>query len=395
MWTGNVAVVAKVTESSAPPSLGVIGAGQLARMMAESASELGIELAVLAMSPEDSACSVAAAVIVGSPDDGARLMELSGRVDAVTLDHELVDLDVLEWLRARGVPVHPSPAAVKFAADKAFQREQFAAAGIAVPRFCVMAQWSEEAFDQFALSIAGVPVIKAARGGYDGRGVALPETLDAARALAREWVIDAPIVLEERLELLVEIAALIVTSASGERKQWPVVQTVQHDGMCSEVRYPSGLNDDTVAVAQKMANDVANVVNAVGVLAVEMFVTPRGLFVNEVATRPHNSGHWTIEGSVTSQFENHLRAVLDLPLGSTESITAAAVMVNVVGSQSPGNLAGALAVLGAHVHDYGKQWRPQRKLGHVTALGDDLASAHVRAWVAAEALGTSATKESL
>jgi 5-(carboxyamino)imidazole ribonucleotide synthase len=385
--------VAKVTELSTPPSLGVIGAGQLARMMAESASELGIDVVVLAANPLDSACNAASRVIVGEPSDGQALLNLSNGVDAVTLDHELVDGDVLEWLEARDVTLHPSPRAVKFAANKSFQRLEFSAAGITVPRFAVMSEWNAATFDEFAASIAAVPVIKAASGGYDGRGVAFCSSLDAARELAREWTIDGEIVLEEPLELLGEIAALIVTSASGERKSWPIVRTVQHDAMCSEVQYPCGLDDDTITRAHALADQVAATVNAVGVMAVEMFVTPTGVVVNEVATRPHNSGHWTIEGSLTSQFENHVRAVLGLPLGATDVTANAVVMVNVVGSSQPGSLAQALAVPGVHVHDYGKQWRPKRKLGHVTATGNSVADARVRAWEAAEALGTSATKE--
>ncbi len=391
--TGNVAVVAKVTELSEPPSLGVIGAGQLARMMAESASELGIDVVVLASSPDDSACKTASRVIVGDPHDGERLIELANSVDALTLDHELVDLDVLEWLEAREVPLHPSPRAVKFAANKSFQREQFAAAGIATPRYRVLKKWSGAEFDEFAASVTGIPVIKASSGGYDGRGVAFPSSLEHARELAELWSSDAEVLLEERLELLGEIAALIVTSSNGQRKTWPLVRTLQHDAMCSEVQFPCGLSDQQISEAQALANHVATVVDAVGVLAVEMFVTTSGIYVNEVATRPHNSGHWTIEGSVTSQFENHVRAVLGLPLGDTDVTAGAVVMVNVVGSSQRADMSRALAVPGAHVHDYGKQWRPQRKLGHVTALGNDLAGTRVRAWEAAEALGTSATKE--
>jgi 5-(carboxyamino)imidazole ribonucleotide synthase len=379
----------------APRSLGVIGAGQLARMMAESASELGIELVVLAANPDDSACAVSTHVIVGEASDGERMGELARRVDAITLDHELVDLDVLECIRSRGVDVHPSVEAVRFAADKQHQRESFAAAGVAVPRFLVLEQWNESAYDDFVHTLTSPPVIKAARGGYDGRGVVLAASFDLARTLAESWCNDVVVIVEEKLELLGELAALIVTSATGERRSWPVVRTVQHDGMCSEVRFPCGFDETVINEATALANKVANVVCAVGVLAVEMFVTDRGVLVNEVATRPHNSGHWTIEGSVTSQFENHVRAVLGLPLGDTSHVAPAAVMVNLVGDSSPGDLAQALAVRGAHIHDYGKQWRPGRKLGHVTVIDDDQASAHVRAWEAAKAFATSATKESL
>lgn len=392
--TGSVVLVAKDTEQPLPSAVGVIGAGQLARMLGESASALGIELYVLA--PEDEALRAQSTswLVIGSPNDRASLHDLAAVVDVITLDHELVDLDLLGELVEQGHVVYPSPAATMFAARKDYQRRTFSALGVPVPAFCILDEWSEERFDAFAATLAAPPVVKATSGGYDGRGVVVAQTLFDARRAAQEFVSNAPVLLEERVELLGEIAVLLVTSATGERRVWPVVRTVQQDGICTEVRFPSGFSDKVEAEALEVATRVANAVGAVGVLAVELFVTSRGVIVNEVATRPHNSGHWTIEGTVTSQFENHLRAVLGLPLGSTEPTAPAVVMVNVVGSTVTRDVAAALAVDGLHLHDYAKQFRLGRKLGHVTVVGDDATSVRVRAWTGAEALGTAAIRES-
>jgi 5-(carboxyamino)imidazole ribonucleotide synthase len=385
--------VPKDTQPRAPRAVGVIGGGQLARMLAEAASELGVHLVALCANGDDAAAATATRTIVGGPSDPRAVRELAGSVDALTLDHELVDLELLDELVAEGVAVRPSPAAVRFAARKDHQRAALSAAGVPVPRFAVVDGADDGAFDAFCAGLDGPPVVKAARGGYDGRGVVVPATLEAARDAVRELRQFSPVVLEERLDLLGELSVLVVTGADGQRRHWPVVRTIQRDSMCAEVLFPSGLAEDVERDALEVAERVADLVGAVGVLAVELFVTARGVLVNEVATRPHNSGHWTIEGAVTSQFENHLRAVLGLPLGSTEPTAAAAVMVNVVGSARPGDLAAALALEGVHVHDYGKPWRPGRKLGHVTVLGGDPERARVRAWEGAEALGTSLAKE--
>jgi 5-(carboxyamino)imidazole ribonucleotide synthase len=237
--------------------------------------------------------------------------------------------------------------------------------------------------------------VKAAGGGYDGRGVVVTDSVAHAREVARAMSVAGPVVLEERVEILSEIAVVFVTGRDGHRRRGPTVRTVPHNNMCAEVLFPSGLDDATEAEAVAVAERVADVVGAVGVLAVELLVTARGVLLNEVATRPHNSAHWTIEGSVTSQFENHLRAVLGWPLGSTDARAPAVAMVNVVGRDTPGDIASALAVRGAHVHDYGKEFRPGRKLGHVTALGDSLVTARVTAWAGADALRTAVTKGSL
>ncbi len=376
-------------------TVGVIGAGQLARMMGESASSLGVTLVVLAEHSDDAATAVAARTVMGTPFDESAVRELARQVEVITLDHELVDLDLLRTLTGEGVTVHPSPDATQFAARKDHQRATFAHAGVPVPRHSILTAWNDAAFDEFTAVLDAPPVVKAIRGGYDGRGVVIATSLDDAREAARTMLEHTAILLEERVTLRGEVAVVVVTSSTGERRQYPVVRTIQHDGLCTEVLYPCGFSDDVIASALAIADQVADLVGAVGVLAVELFVTPDGVVLNEVATRPHNSGHWTIEGAVTSQFENHLRAVLGLPLGATTPTSDVVVMVNVVGAHAPGRLEDALRVDDAHVHDYGKHWRPGRKLGHVTVTGSDRDDVRVRAWESAEALGTVAPKESL
>jgi 5-(carboxyamino)imidazole ribonucleotide synthase len=387
-----VAVVAKATNPLPQARVGVVGGGQLARMMGEAASALGIELHVLAAHADDPAAAVAR-VTVGEPH-GEALFDFARSVDAVTLDHELVDLDALARAEAAGAVVAPSAAAVRFAARKDYQRTEMARHGVPVPRHVVLRTFDARAVEAFAVQVGGPPVVKAAGGGYDGRGVVVSDTVADAVAAARELGAAGPVVLEERVEIVSEVAVVFVTGRDGSRRRWPTVRTVPENNMCAEVLFPCGLESATEATAIAVAERVADGVGAVGVLAVELLVTPSGVLLNEVATRPHNSAHWTIEGAVTSQFENHLRAVLGWPLGATEARARAVAMVNIVGGSTPGSMADALSIRGAHVHDYGKIFRPGRKLGHVTALDDDVAAARVTAWAGAFALHTAATKGS-
>lgn len=372
--------------------VGLVGGGQLARMCGEAASALGIEVVVLAAHREDAAADVAHEVLVGAPTDPAALGALADRVDAVTFDHELVDLEAVTALERAGHVVAPSAAALRFAADKAHQRRNLAAAGLPVPHHVVLEGDLEadlEALDRFSEALGHVPVAKAARGGYDGRGVVVADDAAEVRAACRRWrASGVAVVLEERVAFRAELAALLAQGRDGDVVHWRTVRTTQVDGMCREIRVPGGVDDATDAAATALARQVATACGVVGVLAVELFDRGGDLVVNELATRPHNSGHWTIEGAATSQFENHLRAVLGLPLGGTEPTAPAIATVNVVGGTEPGDLAAALHVRGAHVHRYGKAPRPGRKLGHVTVLGDDEADVAERAWAAAAALGT-------
>lgn len=385
--TGIVTVVLIDSQPTGPVSVGVVGGGQLARMMGEAAHGAGVILTVLATSADDSAVATADVTIIGSPEDADALDELASHVDVITFDHELVDLDQIAALEARGVVVRPNARALRFAVDKGHQRRAFDAAGIPLPRFIVVTSSSDPMLKGF-LDGVGPPVLKAARGGYDGRGVLFPQSRVEAIVMIEELSATTSVVVEERLNLRGELALVVVRGVNGEYASYPLVSTVQAKGMCVEVRYPADVDASTMLEANRLGRKIANLVGAVGVLAIEFFVGDHGLVVNEIALRPHNTGHWTIEGARTSQFTNHLLAVSGRALGSTEAIVEAAVMVNVVGADVPGSIENATGVPGAHVHDYGKSWRADRKLGHVTVVGDDARAAHVTAWESARAYGT-------
>ena len=357
--------------------------------MGEAAAGADVSLTVLATSPEDPARLTVDQVLLGVPARAGDLQALLDATDVVTFDHELVDLALLRALRDQGAIFRPSPDSLAFSVDKAHQRQTFAQWGLPVPRHFV-ATSLEDLDELVAWSdlLPTPPVLKAATGGYDGRGVIFP-TRESLRASAQSMLESDVVVAEERVTLRAEVAQLVVRGLDGDVRVWPLVVTVQVDGMCSEVVMPALVDPDLSQEAEALGRDIAQRIDLVGVMAVELFVTDEGLVINELALRPHNSGHWTIEGARTSQFENHLRAVAGRPLGPTEALTPAAVMVNVVGGDSPGSLDAARAVDGVTVHDYAKSWRPGRKLGHVTACDDDVAAAHVRAWESARAYGTS------
>jgi 5-(carboxyamino)imidazole ribonucleotide synthase len=366
--------------------VGMVGAGQLARMTQQAAIGLGVELTVLAESVTDPAVQAGARFEQGTPDEIADLRRLASLTDVVTFDHEQVDPAFLVELEAEGVNLAPGASAKLHAQDKLHARRALASHGLPMPDFVEASTIGE--FDQFA-AVYGWPVVaKAPRGGYDGRGVWVLEHREQASELLT--TAPGPFLLEAMLEIEKEIAVMVARSAGGELAVYPVVETVQRDAMCREVIAPAPIPAGTAEAAASMAVDIANRIRIVGVMAVELFMTPDGLLVNELALRPHNSGHYSIEGCVTSQFEQHLRAVLDLPLGETSLTAPSVVTVNVVGGDSEegpeSRLAGALAVPGAHVHLYGKQTRPGRKLGHVTVCGQDADATARAARMAASAL---------
>jgi 5-(carboxyamino)imidazole ribonucleotide synthase len=363
-------------------------------MLCESASELGVDTVVLAERSDDAAVHVAGRVLIGGPRDPAGLRALADSCDVVTFDHELVDLEMLGSLERVGHTVRPSPSALEVAVDKAVQRRRFRAAGIPVPDFVILdgdPDEDEAALRAFAEHVGAPPVVKASRGGYDGRGVVVSSSLDEALGAAALWRrTGVEVVAEAPVAFRAELAALVARCASGDAVAWRAVETAQVDGVCREVRVPGAVSAATALEASALARRVADEIDAVGVLAVELFDTAHGLCVNEVALRPHNSGHWTIEGATTSQFENHLRAVLGWPLGATDLVAPAIATVNVFGSDHDDaiSMAAAMADPSAKVHLYGKSPRPGRKLGHVTVLGTDPAETAERAWRAASALGT-------
>lgn len=375
--------------------VGVIGGGQLARMMQQAAIGLGVELKVLSVGPRDSAALVINDVALGEHTDREAVLNFAKGCDVVTFDHEHVPTEILDELLTAGVKVEPGPQALVHAQDKIIMREALSAAGIPCPSWQAVDRAATP--DEFAAAVEafgqanGFPVVaKTSRGGYDGRGVWVLTSSDEARELAAdaELQTNANWLLEQFVPFTQELAAQVARTPSGQVLAYPVVRTVQTDGICTEVVAPApGLDDETVAQAQSIALKVAQALGVTGMLAVEMFDSEQGLLVNELAMRPHNSGHWSIDGAVTSQFENHLRAVLDLPLGATSMRAPVVVMENVLGTESTPGYAAYPQVLAQDprikLHMYGKEPRAGRKLGHVTAFGDNLDEVTTRARAAA------------
>jgi len=370
------------------PVVGMVGGGQLARMTHQAAISLGQSLRVLSESPDDSAALVAADVRIGAHTDLAALREFAKGCDAVTFDHEHVPGDHIRALQVEGVKVFPGADALVYAQDKGRMRARLSELGAPVPRWRRVATAAD--ISDFAAETGWPVVAKATHGGYDGRGVwMLRSGAEAADLVAT----GTELIVEERVELRRELAAQVARSPFGQVAAYPVVETVQRDGICVEVIAPAPDLPEALALhAQQLAIDLATDLGVVGLLAVELFETGTGLMVNELAMRPHNSGHWTIEGARTSQFEQHLRAVLDYPMGETTLTAPVAVMANVLGGPPGGiSLDERLHHLyaddpGARVHLYGKQVRPGRKIGHVTVVGDDLTSVRARAARAARRL---------
>lgn len=372
------------------PIVGMVGGGQLARMTHQAAIALGQSLHVLAVSPDDPAALVSPNITLGSHTDLDALSAFAKGCDVLTFDHEHVPGEHLQTLVDQGVHVRPGPDALLHAQDKLVMRRKLAELGLPVPPFAQVESVAD--VTAFAEEHGWPCVLKAARGGYDGRGVWMLNGADSASELVPrllEW--GTPLLVEERVAMRRELAALVARSPFGQGGVWPVVETVQSNGICVEVLAPApDMSEADAQVAQELALRIASELGVVGVLAVELFDTDSGLVINELAMRPHNSGHWTIEGARTSQFEQHLRAVLDYPLGATDVMAPAVVMANVLGaSETPAmspdeRLHHLLArYRDAHVHYYGKQERPGRKIGHVTMLGASMADVRERAKLAA------------
>lgn len=380
------------------PVVGIVGAGQLARMCQPPAVALSVTLRVLAASEEESAAQVVPDALVGPPDDIDSLRRLAERSDVITFDHEHVPADALAALERDGVVLHPSPSALRHAQDKVAMRSRLTELGLPCPRWKVALDAAE--VTAFGDDVGWPVIAKTPRGGYDGKGVRRIEGPgdidDWLEAVGQPGALAEGVLLEEAVAFSRELAALVARSPSGDTASWPLVETVQEDGICTEVIAPApGVADEDAQLAGEIAARIADALDVTGVLAVELFevVDDRGrttFVVNELAMRPHNSGHWTIDGAVTSQFEQHLRAVLDLPLGAPTPRATWTVMANVLGG-SRTNLHGGLDELltqdaGLRVHLYGKQVRQGRKIGHVTVCGDDLDDLRRRARHAADHL---------
>ncbi|MEZ0362119.1 5-(carboxyamino)imidazole ribonucleotide synthase [Mycobacterium sp. pUA109] len=360
----------------------MIGGGQLARMTHQAAIALGQTLRVLAVDADDPAAQVTPDVVIGSHTDLDDLRRAADGAHALTFDHEHVPTELLDKLVAEGVNVAPPPQALVHAQDKLVMRRRLEALGAPVPRYATVERLDDlDAVEAFAAQVGGPVVVKAARGGYDGRGVAMADDAAAAREIAERYLSSGvAVVVEERVAMRRELAALVARSPFGQGAAWPVVETVQRDGICVVVIAPApDLPEPRAAQAQQLALRLADELGVVGVLAVELFETTDGeLLVNELAMRPHNSGHWTMDGARTSQFEQHLRAVLDYPLGDTDATVPLTVMANVLGAAATPTMSiderlhHLFARLpDARVHLYGKGERPGRKIGHINLLGAD------------------------
>ena len=371
------------------PTLAVIGGGQLARMMAAPANALGLPLRLLAEGEGVSAAQVIPDHLVGDYRDLETLRRVTSGCPVVTFDHEHVPTEHLHALEEDGVAVRPGPHALVHAQDKAVMRERLAELGVPCPRNAVVRTVGDvEAF--------GFPcVLKTSRGGYDGKGVWFVRSVDDCEEPFRAALeADVRLVAEELVDFRRELSALVARSPSGQAAAYPVVASTQVDGICREVIAPApDLDPGLAGRAQEIALHIAGALDVTGILAVELFETRDGrVLVNELAMRPHNTGHWTQDGAITSQFENHLRAVLDLPLGSPAPRARWTVMVNILGGDDTG--VGRLYDGYPHalardpmlrVHLYGKELRPGRKVGHVNAYGEDLddcleRARHAAAW---------------
>ena len=377
------------------PLVGVVGAGQLARMMHAPATALGLGLRVLSEAPDASAALVIPQSPPGLHTDLEALRRLAAECDVVTFDHEHVPPEHLHALEDAGAVVHPSSSALLHAQDKVVMRRRLSELGIPCPRWAAVGD--RAALERFGDQVGWPLVLKTPRGGYDGKGVLVVGSPEEADGWLARLGPDDVLLAEEKVAFGRELAVLVARSPMGQASAWPVVETVQEDGICTEVIAPApDLSPDLAAAATAAALRVAGELDVTGVLAVELFELsdpPAGgpaFVVNELAMRPHNSGHWTIDGSVTSQFEQHLRAVLDLPLGDPRPRARWTVMANVLGGDYP-ELYSAYRHLLARdpalkVHIYGKTVRPGRKIGHVTVCGDDLHDLRERARHAADFL---------
>ncbi len=369
----------------------MVGGGQLARMTHEAGIPLGIRFRLLSDTPDDSAAQAAGDVVIGDYRDLDTLRAFAKGCDVITFDHEHVPTEHLRALEAEGIPVRPGPDALVHAQDKGVMRARLTELGIPCPRHRVVADPADVA--RFAAEVGGFPVVlKTVRGGYDGKGVWVVRDAEHAAATTEPFRAGVAVLAEEKVDFARELAANVVRSPHGQAVAYPVVESVQVDGVCDTVIAPApGIDPGLSLAAQELALRIASELGVTGHLAVELFETRDGrVLVNELAMRPHNSGHWTQDGAVTSQFANHLRAVLDLPLGDPRPRAPWTVMANVLGGDFPDMYQGYLHCMArdpaVKIHMYGKDVRPGRKVGHVNSYGDDLAEVRERARHAADYL---------
>ncbi|MFC9762531.1 5-(carboxyamino)imidazole ribonucleotide synthase [Rhodococcus jostii] len=359
------------------PVVTMIGGGQLARMTHQAAIALGQTLRVLSGTADEPAAQVSPDVVLGSHTDLDALRRAAVGSHALTFDHEHVPTEHLDVLVAEGVNVQPPPTALVYAQDKLAMRRKLAELGAPVPAYAEVT-WAEDVV-KFGAEHGWPVVIKAVRGGYDGRGVWITDDSDEAeRIVTQQLDKGVSLIVEEKVEMRRELSAMVARSPFGQGATWPVVETVQRHGQCAVVLAPAPALPDSVAeAAEELALRIASELGVVGAMAVELFETTDGtLVVNELAMRPHNSGHWTMDGARTSQFEQHLRAVLDYPLGDTAPLAPITVMANVLGAPTAPEMSMDERVHhlfarmpDAKIHLYGKGEREDRKIGHVNIIG--------------------------
>ncbi|RXS62533.1 5-(carboxyamino)imidazole ribonucleotide synthase [Streptomyces sioyaensis] len=365
----------------------MVGGGQLARMTHEAGIPLGIRFKLLSDTPQDSAAQVVGDVVIGDYRDLDTLRAFARGCDVITFDHEHVPTEHLWALEADGIPVRPGPDALVHAQDKGVMRAKLDAIGVPCPRHRIVSDPAD--VERFAAELGGgqapdgFPVIlKTVRGGYDGKGVWV---VRSSKEAAEPFRAGVPVLAEEKVDFARELAANIVRSPHGQAVAYPVVESIQVDGVCDTVIAPApDLDEELAGQAQQLALRIAQELGVVGHLAVELFETADGrILVNELAMRPHNSGHWTQDGAITSQFANHVRAVLDLPLGDPRPRAPWTVMANVLGGDYPDMYYAYLHCMARDpqlkIHMYGKDVKPGRKVGHVNTYGDDLADVRERA----------------
>ena len=358
-------------------TVGIIGGGQLARMTAMAAYRLGINIAVLDPDINSPASQIVQQRVVGSLNDISKLRELAEASDLITLENEFVDAPLLEQIESIGKAVYPTSRTVGLIQDKLTQKESLASNGINVPRFDKVS-YSNEIIDTG--NRLGWPLIlKVRRNAYDGRGNELINGPDEVRFAWNNLNGDSQnLMAEEFVKFNKELAVMVVRNKEGETTTYPVVETIQKDHICNIVKAPAQVNDEIIKNASDMAKSAIEVIDGVGVFGIEMFLLDDGqVMINEIAPRPHNSGHYTIEACFTSQYENHLRAILGYPLGSTEMVKPSAVMVNLLGDRQGNSVVQgideALMITGVNLHIYSKkETRPNRKMGHITVLGQNM-----------------------
>lgn len=370
--------------------VGAIGGGQLARMMGEAAANATVDFSVLAEAEGSSAQAFAS--LVGDYNQLSVVESFAKTVDVITFDHEHVPLEVLRALESHSVSVQPPSKALAFAQNKLKMRQRLSSLNLPMPVWREIK--SADDLQQFIESVGGVAILKTPIGGYDGKGVRVVRSI----VDAQDWLdnIDnfgGSLLAEEKVDFVRELAQLSARSVNSEFAAWPLVETRQVAGVCSVVIAPAPIaSAEVLQLCENIARTIAEDLGVTGVLAVELFEARDGrILINELAMRPHNSGHFSIEGSVTSQFEQHLRAVSGLPLGSTELVARHAVMVNLLGTGETNTFVEHFALAAerhpaAHLHAYGKSARKGRKMGHVTVVSDDLEFALAEANAAAAVL---------